>query len=327
MNIKILTSWKTSDAGGFFPVRVNWHGIQFITDRHCRDYDWLVVYDEMPRDYPRENLACPPDHTILVTQEPPSIKLYSPAYTRQFNYVLTTHDPHILRHRHYRRGTGTLIWLNGRSPEENAACPDFPKSELISAICSNKQGKHTEHFKRFRLIQYLQQNIHELKWYGWGFKPLPQKYQAMDAYRYHLAIENHIHPYHWTEKLADAYLSLCLPFYAGDPQLERILPPESFIRIPIDQPEKALCIIQKAIANNEYEKRLPAIRQARQLIVERYNLWQQILDTIAEHETRNPGSFCIPGACIIERHRLRHNPINLLSELGNKVRVHLTHSS
>ncbi len=314
MRVKVLTSWSNCNAFQCLPDVLRMGDLEFVTDSGCRDYDWLVVYDELPRKQAFEELACPPGHTILVTQEPASIKLYNPAYTEQFNYVLTTQDPTVLRHRHYRRGTGCLVWLNGRTVEENMACPEFEKTEDLSVICSNKQQKHTSHHKRFSLISYLAENIPGLTWYGWGFRPLGRKYEAMDAYRYHITSENDVQPYHWTEKVSDAFLSLCLPFYAGDPELERVLPPQSFIRIPMDDPAEALRIIREAIANNEYEKRLPAIREARRLIVERYNLWAQVAAVIAEHEAAHPGEERVPGAVIRERHALRRNPVNLLRE-------------
>lgn len=325
MKIKILTSWGKGE-GKPFPFHLDWNGVEFDANPDCREYDWLMVYDEFPRNHEVEHLACPPTHTILVTQEPPSIKIYSPIYTGQFNYVLTTHDPELFPHKNYRRGTGCLIWLNNRSVEENRLCRDFEKTELISAICSNKKNKHTEHFKRFTLIEHLRKNMPDLEWYGWGFRPLQKKHKALDAYKYHLAIENHIHPYHWTEKVADSFLSLCLPFYAGDPQLERVLPPESFIRIPLDNRDEALRIIRKAIKEDEYTKRLPAIHQARRLIIEKYNLWAQVLDIVAEHEQNRYGEEPeqpVRGAVLQGRHKLRRNPITALRMAFHNIRMQI----
>ena len=115
---------------------------------------------------------------------------------------------------------------------------------------------------------------------GRGIRPIERKEEALDAYRYHLAVENHIAPGHWSEKIADALLCECLPFYAGDPDLGRTLPPDSFIPIPIDDPPRAAEIINGAIAAGEYEKRLPAVREARKLILERYNFRDQVIEVI-----------------------------------------------
>lgn len=314
MRIKILTPWSLPQFNGrFFPSPMEWDGAEFVCDPDCREYDWLVVYDEVPRRKRVEELACPASHTILVTQEPDSIKIYPPCYTRQFNYVITTHDPQVLRHPGYRRGAGAIVWLNGRSPLENRACRDYPKSKTLSCIFSTKRMTHTLHSKRMDFIEYIEAHEPSLERFGRGIREIRNKYDALDAYRYHIAIENQCRPYHWTEKLPDSILSLCLTFYAGDPKIGCVLPPESFIPVPIDDPPAALAIIQEAIADNAYEKRLPAIREARRLLCERYNLWNRILDVVAEHENKQ-----LPETSgrtrIYDRHYLRRNPVHLISE-------------
>lgn len=298
------------------------HGCLFKNDAHCRDYDWAVVYDDFPKAdvgsicRECEPLACPPEQTILVTAEPPSIKIYPRAYTRQFGYVLTTHAPRFLPHPNHRVGRGCLYWMAGYPLDEVFAMPDYPKSRLLSTVCSTKQQKHTQHYLRYRMVDYLSKHLDDLDWYGWGVKNLDLKYEALSPYRYHIAAENYIAENHWTDKISDPILGLCLTFYAGDPALGCLLPPESFIPIPIDDPPRALRIIREAIANNEYEKRLPAIREARRLVVERYNFYAEIASLIREHEQR--GSSVPPprlrGGMLRGRHALRRNPLHALGE-------------
>ena len=117
-----------------------------------------------------------------------------------------------------------------------------------------------------------------------------------------------------------APLCLTLPFYAGDPKLEQVLPPESFIRIPVDDPPEALRIIKSAVENDEYSRRLPALVEARRLVIERYNLYSQVLQVVAEHEAAATSER--PAGRIYNRHYLRRNPANLLEEAFNKLRVH-----
>lgn len=302
-------------------MRVRWKGAEFTRDPACHDYDWLVVYDELPPSARREELACPPEHTILITQEPPTIKIYPPAYTHQFNYVLTTQDETALPHPHHRRGQGCFVWMNGRHPEFFSTAQEPRKTEVISAIYRCKSGKNTEYGARVQLLTYLQKNIPELVWRGHGLNEVDYKYEALDAFKYHLAIENYIQPYHWSEKPADALLSYCLPFYAGDSELGEILPPESFIRIPINKPEEALSIIRQAIADGEYEKRLPAIREARRRILETYNLYSQVLATIAEHEKHPLPAPNPKRRTILSRRCIRNNPLHWPGILFNRLRI------
>lgn len=295
----------------------------FLQDAHCRDYDWLVVYDDFPRASvgsirnETEPLACPSARTILVTAEPPSIKIYPAPYTRQFGHVLTTHPRRFLSHPGYRIGRGCMYWMAGYSMDEVLSMPDRPKSRDVSAVCSAKRQRHTQHRLRYRLMTYLTEHLEGFEWYGWGVRDIRCKYEALNDYRYHVAAENYIGDHHWSDKISDPLLALCLTFYAGDPKLAEILPAESFIPIPIDDEKRALAVIREAIARNEYERRLPAIREARRLIVEKYNFYQQIVDLIHEQSVasapqgacRRKGEHLLKG-----RHTLRRNPCNALAE-------------
>ncbi len=284
-------------------------------------YDWCVVYDELPRrdigrlQKGRELLVCPRERTILLTGEPTSIKRYSPAYMRQFGHLLTNRPPEADKHPHYHFGEGYYRWLYGKSFGEIQKQVLPIKDKLISVVCSAKQMRFTAHKARFSLIKNIAEAIPDCDWYGHGVKPLAHKYEALDRYKYSLAIENHIAPGHWSEKIADVLLAEALPFYAGDPNLDKVLPPDSFIRIPINNPTEAIRIVKVAIANNEYEKRLPAIREAKRLLLTKYNMYAQILKVIREvgDQPVTPVDPAKP-VYLYSRRRLRRNPLVALSD-------------
>ena len=269
--IKILQKTRAYPSLGTPGERLD--GCEFTTDASCRDYDWLVVFDEFDGV---EELACPRERTILATWEPVSIKSYSPAYVRQFGHLLTNRPPEAERHPHTHLGRGYFYWFNGRSYAANAATPIPEKTETISIVCSAKKMRHTRHLDRFNLASAIAREVPGLAWFGAGVKLVSPKYRALDPYRYHVALENHIAPHHWTEKLADALLSECLPFYAGDPAIGEALPPECVVPIPIDDPERAVAIIRGSIAADEYSRRVAAVREAKRLILEKYNFWSQV---------------------------------------------------
>ena len=293
----------------------------FISSCSCRDYDWVVVYDDLPPRTDgsvvneREELACPQSHTVLVTQEPPCIKLYPGSYVRQFEYVLTTHSPEVMPHPRHLYGEGSLHWQAGYSLEEAFSMPDYPKTRGISVVCSAKQMRYTDHHSRFQLVSYLAEHLPEMDWYGRGVREIKSKTEALSAYKYHVAVENCIAPYHWTDKISDPLLAHCLTFYAGDPRLGEILPPQSFIPIPLHNPEEALRIIREAMAGNEYEKRLPYIKEARRLMMERYNFYRQVERVILNHDDTAAVHRGASGE-LLGRHRLRRNPLHLVGEIG-----------
>ncbi len=73
--------------------------------------------------------------------------------------------------------------------------------------------------------------------------------------------------------MADPFLGFALPFYAGCPNASDYFPNGSFVPIDPRDFEGSLATIRSVIENDEYEKRLPAILEARQLILEEYNLF------------------------------------------------------
>lgn len=319
MKIKVIGKTKllapTMEGGFEFAP-----GYVFTCDSACTDYDWLVCFDDLPVP---EALLCPRERTILATWEPVSIKVYSRAFTLQFGHYLTNRPAAAERHPHRHLGRGYFPWCVGRSYQEVAAKTDYPKSETVSAVCSAKQMRHTAHHSRFATLAHLQRAIPGMKWYGVGFNRLKGKYNALDGFRYHVAIENHIAPDHWSEKLPDPILCECLPFYAGDPDLGRILPPESFIRIPYDDPPEAERIIKAAIAADEWTKRLPAIREARRLLLTKYNFWAQVIEVIkaSEGQSVTPADPSRPVRLYGHRaYRLRH-PLSLLSDLWGRMKL------
>ena len=104
-----------------------------------------------------------------------------------------------------------------------------------------------------------------------------------------------------------------LPFYAGDPAIGEIFPKESFIPIPIDDPAEAVCIVKEAIAAGEYDKRREAILEAKRLILEKYNFFDQIIDVIRTASAIQ-GIQKSAGEAIWSRRSLRWHSLSAFAE-------------
>lgn len=302
-----------------FPGQVSkWGRCQFVFDPEVRDYDWLVAYDDLPTGS-SEKLICPRGNTLLITMEPSSVKLYGASFLRQFGVVLTSQEPWAIRQPHAIYSQAGLRWYYGigkdtvRDYDALVAMPPPEKSAAISTVCSSKQQGHTLHRKRYQFIQWLREQLPEMEVFGHGVRFIDDKADAVDTYRCHIAIENHIATHHWTEKLADCYLGWSLPIYHGCPNAAEYFPEDSFVPIDIKNPDAALIAIRAAMAPGEYERRLPAIHEARRRVLEEYNLFA-VLSRMIE---ARPVSTTEEDVVLHSRHALRRTHLMFpLIELG-----------
>lgn len=109
-----------------------------------------------------------------------------------------------------------------------------------------------------------------------------------------LVMENSQQPDYWTEKLADAYLGRAYPLYFGCPNLADYFSEDAFTPVDITRPQAALESIAEALRTNLYERRLAAIEAARQLVLERYNLFPMLTELCrATHTSRCQPSMVV----------------------------------
>ncbi len=172
--------------------RCVWGGCCFSFEREDAAYDWLVVYDDIPplpgqkRHLAVERLRCAPFHTLLVTTEPPSIKSYGRAYTRQFGTVLTSQPAWALPHPDRIFAQPALHWFYGvgsrsiRPFHTIAAMDTSAKDRGLSMVFSPKRMRHTLHHRRHTFMSRLMALLPEMEVYGSGARPLDDKAEALD---------------------------------------------------------------------------------------------------------------------------------------------------
>ena len=191
-------------------------------------------------------INCPTEHTLFYTTEPSNITFYGAAFTSQFKWLITSQIEDALPHKNaIRQATGNH-WFYEKKYDQLNGEPMPSKKKMISTVCSSKQMKHTLHEQRYHFTQQLKQELPNLEIFGHGVKPIQYKSEALDAYKFHLAIENYRGLHHWTEKLADAFLAGCCPIYYGCTNILDYFPEESLILIDINKPSDAISTIKKA---------------------------------------------------------------------------------
>ena len=313
--VKFVAKGHQKDHQGIFlrqfPGQIpQWGRCDFIFDPDSTTYDWLAVYDDMaPAPLERfstrvELLACAPKHTLFITMEPSSIKTYGYDFLNQFGMILTSQEPWAVTNQQAVYSQPALRWFYGESKhhlrtwDEMTQSPPEHKTGNLSAVCSNKRQQNTVHADRYAFTMRLKELMPDMALFGRGVCPIDDKADALDSYRYHVVIENHQAPHHWTEKLSDAFLGLTLPFYFVCPNVADYFDPQSFIAIDVHDPEGAARIIGEAIATNQFDRRLPALREARRQVLNEYNLFSVVSREVEQR---------FDASAIIESHAQLHS--------------------
>lgn len=339
IKVKIISPFADRWFLHQIPGDMRWGNCTFTLDRLDNNYDWLVAYNNIPCALGKsskknnEKLNCHRMHTMLTTSEPSSISHYSRAFTEQFGCVLTSQAAWALPHEDRIHQQAGLIWLYGIGYEGKAQSfyhmvnnPPESKQHDLAMVFSEKKMRMTLHRKRFNFMKEMERQFPQMHVYGRSKDhiALDDKTDALAPYRYSFAIENHLEKHHWTEKLADAFLGLTLPFYAGCPNAADYFPEESFVPIDIRNPDGTAEIIKRTIKNREYEKRLPFIHEARRRVLFEHNLFA-ILNREIEKRYK-PQLNHNAESRIYSRHAVRqHHILNGFRDLSGKIRAKIKH--
>ena len=311
---------------------------EFIFDPDEQSYDWLAVYEDLMypdrsgRSTRKERLDCDRRNTLLITQEPETIKIYGPNFLSQYGHVLNAQPSEYVRHPNHILQVSPIRWFYGRPLEKNdhnyisideLRSKKFPsKKPIISTVCSDKRMTDTLKM-RYDFTSFINEQMGDsFDWFGRGIRPINDKSEAMDSYQYHVGIENHISPHYWTDKISDSFLARCLPFYYGPENISDYFEPNSYVTIDINKPESALEIMTKSLKDRLFEQRISAIDHARELVLTDYNLVNIVARIIEErHDTLSNGPN---GQTIMGRHAFRkHHPIKAAQDLAFRAKLRI----
>lgn len=298
IKVKLVNRSSQADEESVYRIQsegnqAKWGSCSFTFNPLEKEYDWLVVIDDIPKIMPNgvETLSCPKENTIMVTTEPSSITRYGRAFAKQFHYLITNQDENVLPHPNAIRSQTGNNWFYGKDYDSIVSVTHPKKTKKISTVCSNKKQGHTIHRRRYEFTKIMEERIPELERFGRGFKWIETKAEALDGYEFHVAIENQFAPNVWTEKLADAFLGFTVPIYYGCPNVYEYFPKESLIQIDIFDTEGSIAKIKEIISTEgEYERRLDAVKEARRRVIEEYNLLAMINKIVENASKERPPS-------------------------------------
>lgn len=290
-DIRIFRCWETPDILRQLPGynaempsnKGCWGKHHFICEEEG-ECDLAIVLNRVGKV--ERAVECNPKNIWAVFQEPYVFKIHDwmidhhQQYSKVFTHHLFNADSK------YIKSYPMLAWYVDKTYDQLSAMPvpqlaDKPKS--LSWVTS-KKGIFPGHRERLGFIEFIENSELNIEMFGSGINFIENKWDALADFKYTLAIENTKVNDYWTEKLADSFLAFSLPFYYGGDNIDSYFPEEAFIRIDIHKPEEALEIIQAAIKNNEWEKRLPSIIEARDLVLNEYNFFPHIAKRIDSGE-------------------------------------------
>lgn len=265
---------------------------QFLLNDDVDEADFWVVQGKGIRRPTTCHVA--PQNTIMLTTEPRSILVYPEKYLQQFGLVCTCQEH--TEHPNIHLGPAILPWFVGFREYDNGTCDyslDYDqlhqssnpedKTKLISVITSNKAFTRG-HLDRIKFVEKLKEHYgSQIDIFGRGFHNFQDKWDVLRPYKYHIAIENSSQRYYWTEKISDCYLAETFPFYYGCTNLADYFPETSFIHIDIHQPERAIDIIDAAIAEERYEQSVNILESCKLKMLEEYNMFEyaaRLCDTL-----------------------------------------------
>jgi hypothetical protein len=263
--VGIVKNWERPDLRRQTPGSSgHWGDCEFVLDP-TEECDYLLVLNYVNAE---TVVRCPPENVWMLTMEPP-IGFYKSMHAGAFPYARIYTQDVALSGSHYRLSHPALPWQVERNYDELTQLRQPEKTGDLSCVTSNLAAL-PGHRARLRFLDRLSERVN-LELFGRGIRPLDDKWDGIAPFRYSLGIENFRHPYYWTEKLADCFLSWTMPIYYGAPNAAEFFPAESFLAIDIADPDTP-AVIYDAVRSNLWERSLDAISEARRLVLERWQL-------------------------------------------------------
>ena len=239
--------------------------------------DWLVCVDQK-----NLNTNIPKNKRIYFQVETKDFTMPPQNFLDYFEYVITPFEIPSFKGKQILSATTGLFWwygisMNGHKPSENKFLTydeikneDFDdKNEIISTIVSAKNFLPGHQKRLLFTSKLMEEKDIGLHVYGYGFNEIEDKRDALKPYKYHLAIENALHPHWWTEKIADPILGKCITFYFGADEINNYFSKDTVIPIDINKIDESIEIIKKTIKENKsYDESLTINRER---VLNKYN--------------------------------------------------------
>jgi hypothetical protein len=258
---------------------MHWREFTF-TEENVAECDYLVILD-----YPKDDFSINvnKNNIIHLCLEPPNeVSKYRQYGNKKVKVIFNQLDikkNNILSH-------AALPWHINKDFDflNNLKVASLTKENKIVWVTSN-QRTSKGHNVRMDFLDAIK-GLSFVDLYGRGINPIDDKWDVLSPSKYAIAYENFQNDYYWTEKIADCFLCYTMPLYFGCNTIDQFFPKDSFIQI--DPKDKHIDLFLKEIvASTKWEENLNAISEARNLILNEYQLFPFLYDKIKAMEARS----------------------------------------
>ncbi|MEB3373136.1 glycosyltransferase family 10 [Bacteroides sp. CR5/BHMF/2] len=127
----------------------------------------------------------------------------------------------------------------------------------------------------------------KIDFYGDGVNFVDDKADSILPYMFHICIENSSVPHYWTEKIADSLLGYAVPIYYGAPNILDYFPQKAIIWLDLNNTKACVQTISEILEQPEkiYNEMLPYLLEARNKLLDEYNIFPTLEKFIMEHPT------------------------------------------
>lgn len=255
---------------------MQWGDFTF-TDEDVEECDYLVILDYPKADF---SVKVHKNNIIHICLEPPNeVSKYRQYGNKKAALIFNQLDikkNNILSH-------GALPWHVNKSYDflSTIKLDSLKKENKIVWVTSNQRSSKG-HNVRMDFLDSIK-DLPFVELYGRGIQPIDDKWDVLSQSKYAIAYENFQNDYYWTEKIMDCYLSFAMPLYYGCNSIENFFPKNSFIQIdPKD--EHSDLFLKEIVASKKWEENLDSIIEARDLILNKYQLFPFLSNEIVKLE-------------------------------------------
>ena len=279
--IKLIGNWQSCQKMAEEFGVMSHEGFE-LTYREKADYYAIV-------NFPDKEVFYEPQKTIIFQMEPSvGVKTWG---------QWSTPDPEKFLHiNSHNKFLNPAQW----SFDISSLTLDTQKKDKVVSIMSFKKND-VGHIYRIQFVRengsidvYGVENYHNFtSWVG----PVTNdnRGDVYSKYKYVLAVENNSELNYATEKIWEALICECLPFYWGCPNLENYIDATAFVRLPLEDMAESVRIVEQAIREDWWSQRIDAIKEAKKKILSDLGFFP-VIKKITELQSK-PRTLYI-GGCV-----------------------------